>query len=319
MKRFFFFLGVIMIFAPRVLPVEKDPMETLIEENKKTVPEETEDELPPLFLLGDISGIEIYSPALVGGNLESLCKPAPLDELIEISRGRVQDAETVLNMSLPRVQQLMNDLCLIRPGDDVLALGAGFQRYIRLKDFVIKRDSSFCSTQSPYSLWMSFEEPLDMEPFLFYLGSDLTERPNHFQSEENLTKVPLSSVMKSDLIKQLIVLKEYEITVYKVGFPNCDHIILAKRRSVSPEENELINEGLFWELGGRTELMWVEKVNLRKGSGHIRLDGVWDYNGDGQLDVMLSGDHRQCPYQVLFKGKEAGFEAQDIPHKLCGC
>jgi hypothetical protein len=56
-----------------------------------------------------------------------------------------------------------------------------------------------------------------------------------------------------------------------------------------------------------------------RGSGHIRIKGVLDYNGDQRIDLLISGDQFKCNYELLFEGIEQGFTPADLPTPACSC
>jgi hypothetical protein len=67
------------------------------------------------------------------------------------------------------------------------------------------------------------------------------------------------------------------------------------------------------------EKLWSERVDVKKGSGHLRVDAMLDYNRDGFIDLIVFGDHNGCPYKIIFEGTKTGFSRLDLPLKPCVC
>ncbi len=321
-----FFLGFPTVFAA-------DSLESLIFKEKEEAEswQERGEELPPLFLLGDEKGAAIYSPAVRGEEARLLCEPVPFDELVDLSEGAIGDREVVLNTSLPRVREVLARSCIVRPADALLAVGAGRQTWVEVKDFVVRWDNPLCPEDSPYSLWVSFQGPPPEPPLFYSTDGDLSEAENHYQPVRESAPVPwerrgqvlpqqdLTPALQSTLAKILKYPDDFNVSVASVGAKNCDRLLIFRRRSVSSEDFGLPNEVAVWQKGEELKPLVTEKVDVSKGSGHLALEGLLDYNTDGLIDLWVSGDRDGCSYRALFKGRETGFEAAPFPKKRCRC
>ena len=101
--------------------------------------------------------------------------------------------------------------------------------------------------------------------------------------------------------------------------PNCTALIRLVREKVDKNDEGLPNELILSIKNNNISVLAQEKVSLQSRSGHIRIIGTLDWNGDGFMDVLLAGDHEGCSYQSLFIGTEDGFDPADLPPDPCGC
>jgi hypothetical protein len=306
-----------------VLPVaaESDPVENLIQDEHVTQQPApaSDEELPPMFLFGSADGVKIYSRGTQTLDNAWVCQSLELDEVVQLTRGDPSAAATTVNLDIPRVKTMFEDSCLIRTGDYLMALALGFQKIVSVNRFSIRQQGTGCSRESSLTLWANLEDPLEQEPFLYSTNLDLPEGGNDFRNLDELSEVSEDKTVREHLDGAVRFINEYDVKIYLVNAPNCKYLAHVKRRSVTLEDNGLPNEILLWAQGDEFLQFWIEKVDERNGSGHIRIDGVWDYNGDGLVDLLINADHQKCPYHMLFNGLEKGFEAEEIPNEPCGC
>ena len=288
-----------------------DPLDKLIMSEQEARDEwaQDADELPPASLWGNRTGVELSLP---------LCEPLPFDELIELSRGNPQNQETVLNLDLPRVREIMDRTCLVRPGDPLMAVGPGEQQRVALKNFVIRRDRPACSDDSPYSLWGTFPEPLPWDPIFF---SSLEGWPEGGNAAVALTESPPSdeSELRARVAKLVKDLSDFRITTIDIKAPNADALIVLRRKVATLEDDMLSNDMVLRQQGELLEVVWSERVDSKKGSGSLRPEVALDFNGDNFTDLVLSGTHQGCPYRLVLEGGEMGFSTVDLPQKTCFC
>lgn len=312
-----FFLLISSSFLSQV--GANDPLESLIESENKTEVVEDNSELPSQFLYGDKNAVKIYSPGTRTLSETWVCRGLELDELVQMSRGDSAQTEMEINLSIPRVRTIFEDACLVRPGDFVMALAPGFQTPITLNRFFVRRDVVSCPKESPFSLWGGFEEILEQPPFLFSTNLDLPEGDNSLKFLQAISDVRVDDTIRKALKSKIPFLDDFDISGKPLEDSQVQMLIHVRRRSVEPDDDGLPNELLFALRGDDVEEIWVERVDLRSGSGHIRPWAVWDYNGDGHLDILIEGDHQKCLYQMLLTGGESSFEAENIPNEPCGC
>lgn len=314
--------GIIILFILMAyrLSAEYDALGNLIEneEAESSLIEESED-LPPMFFFGSQEGVKIYSRGTQSIENSWICKSLELDELIQLSRGKPNQHIININLSIPRVKQMFDEACLVRPGDYVLALMEGQQKAVEMQGFYIKRDAASCFESSPYSLWARVQEALPSSLLLYSTNLDFPEGANLYRPFTDISLMSIDNNLRAHLGSVVRFLDDFDIKVYPVDGPNCKKIAHLSRKKVELDDNDLPNEILLWSQDDEFHEFWIEKVDQRFGSGHIELTGIWDYNADGLLDLLIQGDHRNCPYVILFQGMEKGFEVQELPNEPCGC
>ncbi len=324
MKKFLVFVLswiVLVIYFSPLFSVESDQVESLIESEQKEEKEwvDSEGDLPPVFLNGDQTGIEIYSPALNRSKHSLLCTDVEFDELTGFNDDPLKPRnQIVLDIGSSAIRESLSLSCLLRPSDEFLAIGPGWQNTVTLDQFVVKQEQPLCPSDPPYSLWVLFKEELPGEPLFFSSDNELPMGANQFRSLEKLAISPLDAGLKSALAKEIEFIDEYKISVYEVEAKNCDHLLVFKRETVGPEDNDLPNEMVLTEEKGNFEIIQMEKVNTTKASGHVEIEGVLDYNGDGWVDLLLQGTHAGCFYRAFFEGQEKGFKKTVFPIKCSG-
>lgn len=304
---------LLLVFASFV-HASTDDLEDLIDKERVVnQPQSVDDAPPPAILLGDAGSVTIYSSVVYGGNPSPLCEAIPFDELMDLSDGNLRGNETVLNMKSPRIRDALEKACLIRPGDDVFVVGRGIQSWVKLGEFFVRPGRTHCQEDSPYALFGRLEQKLASEPLFYATHADLKEGDNYFQ--------PLH--MKpgtSPLIKQLVPdVAEYSVAQATVSASNVEIFFFLKRRMLRPEEDGFPSEIVLWQKGDRVNFLTQEQVDSVDGSGHLRIEGVLDFNQDGYLDVWLEGDQKKCPYYLLYQGLEDGFAPVELPNPPCSC
>lgn len=313
-------IWMVAIFSARVFAVTpSDPLETMLQSEQQKEVGEPQDELPPMFLFGDGSAIKIYSPGTRLGSETWLCRSLELDELVQLTRGHADDLVTDVNLDIPRVRKIFEEACLVRPGDFMMAIGPGEQSAVTIKKFFIKREPVACASDSPYTLWADVEESLESPPFLYSSDLDLPQGSNYFKSVVDMTDSNLTESLKENLSKNIPFLSDFNTRIIQTGLPNPATLVFLTRKVVSDEDDGLPNEALYRLDGDRVEEIWVERVDMKRGSGHVNLQGALDVNGDGLFDLFLMGDHQGCSYKVLLYGSQNGFDAQELPNEPCGC
>lgn len=290
-----------------------DPLENLIDGEKKAREEWTEEaeELPPAFLWGDKNAVALNSLLI--------CQPLSFDELIEISQGDPSDKETILNLDIPRVREIIQGACLVRPKDPLFVIGEGNQQRVTFKNFVVRRDRPVCSSESPFSLWGSFDETLKEIPIFFSTTLTWPEGENQYAKEVEQKPLALEGILRQKLAEKVNDQREYRLWTVEKSSSNVERFLILRRATAQLEDDKLPNEILLAETAGEIESLWMERVDISKGSGHLRIEATLDFNGDGLLDLLLSGDHQGCPYRMAFEGSLDGFHPVDLPLNPCGC
>ncbi len=300
---------------------EPDAIETMINNERTKVDAwlSEGDELPPAFLLGDKSGVRLYADYMEVGSYDKLCGGLDLEALLAATQGNSLLEKFPVNVGIEKVRNMLDDFCMVRPGDVLLGVGRGWQTMVTVKDLTLVKENAVCLSDSPYSLWASFEEALQEEPLFFVSGGDNPqEGENLFQDTETAFQ-KASEEESSDLLKRLQLPLSYKVEFFKCPFSNCDVIYLIRKTNVGLDDVGTPNEALVWMKGDRWEILETELVKEGESSGHIWLEGVLDFNNDQRLDLWVVGDQKGCPYVILYVGDEVGFHAVPMPSKPCSC
>lgn len=288
------------------------------EQKEKAAWTETDGDLPPAYLWGNSSAVEIYNPLdqLKTGN--PLCQQVPFDQLIDLSSGSASANEIVINTDLPRVRALLEDTCLTRPGDTMIAIGEGRQVPAKLDKLIVKREPQLCPTQEPYSLWAGIKH--DLQGWVLFLTTDDTVKEGDNQwrllTEE---RAQPDTALKNWFEANVKNLTDFSAFQIPMGAPNCSDLFVFRRRSVTPDDDKLPNEIIVTLRDKTYETVWMERVDQANGSGSLQVHSALDFNKDGFVDFIVYGSHQKCPYQMVFKGTPTGFEALDLPIKSCAC
>lgn len=304
----------ILLLTPTVLPAAPapDPLENLIEKEHQEEQDWADDpiraELPPAIMIGNTGAVQIFGPGSSTGD-KALCNALEIDELIEVSRGQSTDAEVEINTSLPRVREILEDSCLIRPDDEIFAVGRGSQKIVHVEKFIAKR-------RPVDSLWMTVNPPLDDEPLFYTTLPELAEGSNQYVRVDSFESGPLDETLKQRTLNQVSYLEEFTAIAYKVNDPSLQQLIYLKRRHSAPEDDKLPNEILLAVRGMDVVKIWEEAVNMEKGSGSLSPEGMFDFNQDGILDLELTGSRAGRPYVIFFKGTGRGWTPLEIPDIL---
>jgi hypothetical protein len=298
---------------------DSDKLESLIEAEKEQEEKWLEEtrELPAVFLWGDESGVQIDDPGAIG-NPSALCTEVPYDQFLFNTNQSASWQDPELNTASPLLRQLLADTCLIRPTDQVLAVGEGWQQTVVLKKFVLRGSGSACDNEFPYSLWGQFDGPLPGSPLFFATDAELPSGDNNFAAIEWKTAGPLVS-HEHPLRSPVPDLNDYTVALSSIGAANVDALYFLERRIMTLEDEDLPHHVIAWCSGERCETLWLERVSRKNGSGHIRVLGTLDFNFDGRRDLVLEGDKSGCAYKQIFQGLEIGFFPIETPTLACGC
>jgi hypothetical protein len=231
--KFLFVLLFSLVFL-MVPNFAQDDIEGLIDIQKGPVAtQEDKEELPVVYLAGDASGVELYSPGLEIDSVNTLCSPIELDELRELSQASPEDNVVILNLSLLPVREEIEKACIVRPGDIFMAVGPGWQSALQVKDFLIKKAPAPCPNDNPLSLWVNFQEDVPEAP-LFY-STDLNLRPQEnayltLRAWKSLPTAPFFSDLKSSVQN----VRDYDLKIFEVSAPNCNFLYSFKRKKSKP-------------------------------------------------------------------------------------
>jgi hypothetical protein len=307
------------LIALRLGAEVSDPVGSLIDSEKEQEQKWLEEphEVPPAFLWGDARGVEIDNPRAIE-NPTAMCSEIAYDQWLGLADEPSSDGDMRLNTISPRSRDLLSETCLMRPGDRVLAIGEGWQKEMSLNTFVLRKSATPCPEQFPYALWGKFDAPLPDPPLFFTTQLDFGERNNAFAAAvwSNLAS---SNTDTAGLRAAVAHTDDYLISISSLSATNVDALYFLERRSVTLEDNDLPYNLLAACKRGQCETLWLERVNERKGSGHLHVVGTLDFNGDGRRDLLLQGDNAGCPYRKIFMGLETGFSPMESPLLACAC
>lgn len=278
------------------------------------------EELPPAFLLGDKTGVQLYADHMETCDYEKLCESFDLDELLAAAQGDPGLPVVSIDVGIERVRDILGGACLVRPKDTLLAVGPGWQDGVTLKDFFLKKTGAVCRFDSSFSLWISFEEALPEPPLFFASG---LENPmigdNDFQPAVASSAGAVTEEEKFLLSKKINLIQEYSIVRYDLLSQNCEAVYHLKKKTVSLDDVGIPGEVLAWRKNEEFDILGLEIIEKTEGSGHIKLAGFFDFNKDGFADLWVEGDQKGCSYRLLFIGEERGFRPVRLPDKPCSC
>lgn len=320
MKPLLFFLFLVPVLGwAKTAP---DPMEDLIEEQQKSGSDWMEEiqraELPPVFLVGSKEQVLIKG---TGFNKErtGLCDSLEVDELIDLSHGSTTADQFKVNVSLKPAKQALEDGCLIRPDDDLVAVTRGSIQPIHVGAFWVKNEALKCPREVSSSLWMEVEPPLKEEPLFFTTISGLEPMANRYAPASSFTTRPPDDALKEKLRTAIRFIGDFNVSVYEVGDPSLDIIVWLKRVRTEPEDDKLPNEMILGRRGPDLYKVWEEPVDVKNGSGSLVFGSVFDFNNDGLLDLELNGVQGDCPYTLFFRAESKGWTPLATPLPKCQC
>jgi hypothetical protein len=325
LRRVEFSFCLFFLLLPSLLRSETpDQLESIIKESHEEVDAWSSlgEELPPIFLLGDQKGVQIYFPAQDDVESGSLCGSVDFDKLFDAAfqkKDFIPGDTVVLNTAAPRVREMLSEACLVRPGDALLAIGQGWQTFVTITDFVVKAERALCPNDPPYSLWVFFDEKLPGVPLFFSSDNRFHPGGNQFAPVPQPPLFHLDPVFENQLKDRVQFYSDYRPSVFEVNAENIEKLILLNRENVGHADAGLPNQILLWEKKGEVGELLLERVSEFKASGHIYIEGIFDYNGDGFTDVLVGGDREGCPYRALFEGELTGLHRVDLPFKPCQC
>jgi hypothetical protein len=227
--------------------------------------------------------------------------------------------EVELNFSIPRLRDLFEDACLVRPRDEIMAVGPGWQRSVMIKQLVLRREVNRCGNET-HGLWGVFKERLEKPALFFTTDLDLPEGPNGFVDASSR---PAVSPTPSDLAA--MAADNIEVTDFRTELWESDastaafRVARLSRKQVSLDDDRLPNELLVSVHDGRARTIWVERVDVKGASGHIRWQGWLDLEQDHVPEILVEGDHQGCLYQMIFRSSSEGFRPVEFPQPGCKC
>ena len=295
----------------------EDPLRDLIEKEEAAESAWLDREpMPEAYLLGDRAGVEVYSSATYGGDSSPVCDPMPYDELIQLS-GRSPADSAPVNTALPRVRDLIGRFCRIRPGDVLIAVGPGWHKRVTVSGFQVRTEPPVCPGDAAHAFWATVEPALPDAPFFFSTNLDLPEGDNAY-APLTVRRPPRRQEIAL-LSQHLPLLGDFDVTALTVEKEEAATLFELRRRVVASGDSGLPSDLVVWARDPVVQTVWVERIDARRGTGRARAEAVFDVNGDGERDLIVSGTHERCPYRVFFDGGVAGFTRLSVPRKPCRC
>ncbi len=309
--------------APPAKKAPPDPIENLITEEQKEIEtwmDEGEENLPPVFLLGDEKGVRLYADFMETAPYEKLCGSIEIEELLAATQGSADEKEVSVNLGINKVRALLGESCLARPKDVLLAVGQGWVKPVELGDFQLRSSQPVCPFDASYALWSQLKEPLPSTP-LFFTSSfqDPKESAAAFIEPLSVSTISISQDEKSWIGSAVEFLSEYSIEAYDLNAVNCDRIYHLKKSVVKLADVGNPGEMLVWRKGENVGILEMEIIDNLEGSGSVHWDGAFDFNQDGLVELWISGVQKGCVYHRLFLGLDFGFQPVLLPEKPCAC
>lgn len=312
----------LLVFAGAALSAEKsDSLQGIIDTEKKSYQDwlDDADEPPATYLPASRTAVEVYSPAFREEESQVLCQDPDLPELLELTGAETDARETVLNLSRPRVREKVGGACLARPGDRVVAVGRGWQEERTLVDFVIQRERPACPEEPPMGLWMTFDQPLAEDPLFVTTDPTIPAKDNLFVPAEQYPVAPASAEIMARLNGLVQFPEDFRVTLLSLHLPEAEAIVLFERRNLTPEDDGLPAMVAAVITKDAVQSLWAERVDVRRGTGRFEFLGTLDMDGDGVRELVFTGIHQTCPYTVVFRRGERGFEPVPLLVRSCRC
>lgn len=314
-------LFLLFALASAAHSASSDTVGELINQEKtaQSAWKQEEGDLPPLILIGDGHGVLVYQAGLERANAGLLCSDISFDELFETAAPSDPNATVEVNTALDRIRETIEDHCMVRPGDPLIAVGPGWQEIVTVKAFEIRPDRSGCPDDPKYSLWVTYDGAIPDVPYFFMTDVSIPTGANKFSAAADWKPTPLTPLLRNRVSPEVSFIDEYDGEMWAIGQPNCDHLIHLTKKRISPDDNDLPNEVLLAEKEGTVQLLLVERVDLSHGSGHLKPVATFDLDHDTDPELVVEGDHQGCLFRAAFRGREFGFERLALPVLACSC
>lgn len=306
----------LLALASPAASADKDPLESLIASEKAAYEEwlAAGEEPPQAYLPGDTGAVELYSPvADASGRL--ICSDLDPRQLREATGGDPMKPETALNFGLPRVRLLFGDACLVRPGDPVVAVGAGTTEVRTIAEMVVRRDPATCESDSPFSLWGRLDRPLPSAPLFFAVGSSLPEGNFPYVDADSL---PAADAGRPQYSRIVDFPEDFTTQAWSLPGSTATLVVLT-RVQPGTDDDGLPSMVLAVDEGETLVPLWTERVDLSAGTGRFSIVGVSDFDNDGAPEIVVDGINGRCPYRVIFSSDGQGWAPLPLPIKRCRC
>ncbi|MFN0117519.1 MAG: hypothetical protein ACKVQC_04390 [Elusimicrobiota bacterium] len=299
---------------------DDDQIENLIvaKQQEDELWKDRDGDLPETTLSGDKQTVEIFSDRMELATLP-LCTGLELDEFLDIATDQFHGNILTLDFSNLKLRQYFIDHCLVRPDDMMTAVGKTNISHVTIAGFQIRRSLNQCETDRPFTLEAVLDEPLIENPIFFTTDLKLSSGTVQFYSVESLKKIPLGDNLRIVMKKQIPFLDEFSTESYELSHSSSTTLIWLKRKNLTPDDEGLSSEVLLSWSDQRLETLLQTKVSLKEGTGHLKINGVFDFDRDGFDDLFISGDQAHCPFELLFRGSNNGFIPYSLPLRRCKC
>lgn len=300
-----------------------DPLDRLIAEEKKQYQEWifSEEDLPAVFLTGDSNSVLIYSSQFEGSQEMQLCAEVSWEELIEHSKPHSYSQQVQIDFMVPRIRNTWAATCLIRPFDEILAIGRGSQQKVVIDHFVINTRPDSCGGSS-MEIRAVLQDPLPPDPLFYSTDPDLKAGDNRFFSLSVSTDGAQNELWKALLGTQVQFFDEYDVQ-YQVAHVISSTAVFVfghlKKSTVSSDDIGLSHEIVAVIGQNGVQILADEPITKDQQSGHVYLLDIIDFNFDGLPDVILDGDRQGCFFRRVFVGSEHQFREVFLPQAPCPC
>jgi len=315
-------LAIAALFLAGAAAAEKtDSVQGLIEKEKKSYQDWLDDaeEPPAVYLPATRLAVQVFSPAFREEEAQVLCHDPDLPELLEMTSAEADAHVTVLNLQRPRVREKVGDACLARPGDRVVAVGRGWQEERTLDDFSVQHEKPACPEEAPLGLWMTFDRPLHEDPLFVTTDPTVPAKDNLFVPAEQYAVAPAGPDIMSRLKGVVQFPEDFRATVLSLRVPETEALVLFERRNLTSDDDKLPAMIAVLVTKETVQSLWTERVDMRRGTGRFDFVGTLDMDGDEVRELVFSGIHQSCPYTVVFRRGEGGYERIPLLVRSCRC
>jgi hypothetical protein len=220
---------------------------------------------------------------------------------------------------VPRIKEIISESCLIRPGDRLVAIGAGLNRAMEVASFVLRKEKPLCPEDRGYSLWAVFDTPLDFYPLLVSTDINLMAGANNFDDTSLRTGMAPTKEEFGVLAATIPFVRDYDVRRYDAAMLGERKIFLLVRHEVSLDDVGLPSAMVVAQSTGAVQILATVNIKRREKSGHLSMGAILDYDLDGKADLWIEGDENGCAFRLLYQGTAVGYDRLDTPNKPCSC
>jgi tetratricopeptide (TPR) repeat protein len=208
-----------------------------------------------------------------------------------------------------QVKKLISPYCKNRLNFKIFAQGKGWIDEVSLDKLYLQAEPSFCGDEDRNFRILASGEKLQGAP-LFFTTKKVDSRSNGFQSADSLkTDSGKFSNLKFDVPKAFK--KTHQISAYSfLSKKKNQSLVLIEGKGDGGSWN-----GLYFVEDGKSKKLTETFESEYCGPDDLVLEGILDYDADGDFDILLRGSRSM----ILLDRHSLGFRAISWGLKPCTC